>query len=177
MVPKVIIGISRFIFLLIVVIITVGIGAYAAFLTYQTIFNIPNVNVPSVLNKDITTARQVLQSNGLKMLIIDEPFSVEGNNLFVVSQSPSPGAEIKKNRTVEVEVRKTRVANQVPNLIGKTIPEAEAILLEVGYNIGSVAYAMHHQLTEGKIIAQNPNPGEGIRDNGAVNILVSKGLY
>lgn len=177
MLSKIIIGTGRFVFLLIVIIITVAIASYAAFLAYQTIFYIPNVNVPSVLNKDINTARDILQNTGLKMGIIDEPFLGGDDNLFVIRQDPPPGSEVKKNRTVEVEIRRTRASNQVPSLIGKTIPEAEDILSELGYNIGNVAYSMHHQLSNGKIIAQNPNPGESMQGNGAINILVSKGVY
>lgn len=177
MLSKIIIGTGRFVFLLIVIMITVAIGTYAAFLAYQTIFYIPNVNVPSVLNKDINSARNVLENNGLKMEIIDEPFLGGEDNLYVIRQEPSPGSEVKKNRTVKVEVRRTKVSNQVPNLIGKTIPEAENILSELGYSIGNVAYSMHHQLPEGKIIAQNPNPGESVQANGIINILVSKGTY
>jgi serine/threonine-protein kinase len=177
MLSKIIIGTGRFVFLLIVIIITVAIGAYAAFLAYQTIFYIPNANVPSVLNKDINSARNILQNTGLKMEIIDEPFLGGDDNLYVIRQDPPPGSEVKKNRTVEVEVRETRASNQVPNLIGKTVPEAEDILSDLGYNIGNVAYSMHHQLSKGKIIAQNPNPGESIRGNGTINILVSKGVY
>ncbi len=170
-------GTGRFIFLLIVIIVTVAIGAYAAFLAYQTIFYIPNVNVPSVLNKDINTARNILQDTGLKIQIIDEPFFGEDDNLYVVRQDPPPGSEVKKNRTVELEVKGSRASNQVPNLIGKTIPEAEDILSELGYSIGNIAYSLHHQLSKGKIIAQNPNPGESIRGNGTISILVSKGVY
>ena len=177
MLLKLFIGTSRFLFLLVMVIVTVALGGYIAFLTYQTIFYIPNVNVPSVLSMEINNAQQVLHQTGLKMLVIDEPLFREGDHLFVVGQDPSPGTEIKKNRTVEVEVRETKVSNQVPNIIGKTTKEAEALLAEQGYSFGNIAYSMHHQLSQGRIIAQNPNPGENIGTNGEVNILVSKGLY
>jgi len=177
MLLKLFIGTSRFLFLLIVIIVTVALGGYLAFLTYQTIFYTPNVNVPSVLSMEINNAQQVLHQTGLKMLVIDEPLFREGDHLFVVEQDPSPGTEIKKNRTVEVEVRETKVSNQVPNIIGKTTQEAEALLAELGYSFGNIAYSMHHQLSQGRIIAQNPNPGENIGTNGEVNILVSKGLY
>jgi len=177
MLLKLFIGISRFLFLLVVVTATVALGGYIAFLTYQTIFYIPSVNVPSVLSMEINNAQQVLHKTGLKMLVIDEPFFRESDNLFVVGQDPPPGTEIKKNRTVEVEVKETKVSNQVPDIIGKTTREAEELLAEKGYSFGDIAYSMHHQLTQGRIIAQNPNPGENIGSNGKVNILVSKGLY
>jgi serine/threonine-protein kinase len=177
MLSRILVGTGRFVFLLLVIIITVAIGAYAAFLAYQTIFYIPNVTVPSVLNNNINSARNELRSNGLKMEIIDEPFLDGDDNLYVIRQDPPPGSEVKKNRTVEVEVRETRASNQAPNLIGKTVPEAENMILDLGYNIGNIAYSMHHQLSKGKIIAQNPSPGESIRNNGTINILVSKGVY
>ncbi|MDD3031876.1 MAG: PASTA domain-containing protein [Candidatus Caldatribacteriota bacterium] len=170
-------GIFRFIVIMAVIFGTVAMGGYVAFLTYQTVFYIPNVNVPSVLDMEIKDAHDILNKAGLKMEIIDEPLFSEGGNLYVVSQNPFPGKEIKKNRSVAVEVRTSIAANQIPNLIGKTVQEAEFLLSETGYQIGSIAYSMHHQLSQGMIIAQTPGPGEQIEKNGRINILVSKGLY
>jgi len=95
----------------------------------------------------------------------------------VISQNPDAGTEIKKNRTVEVEIRETGISTQIPDLFGKTVGEAEILLSENGYRLGNIAYAMHHQLTQGKIIAQTPMPGENIQAGDEINILVSKGLY
>lgn len=174
---KLLLGIFRFIIILVVIFATVAMGAYVAFLAYQTVFYIPDVSVPSVLDMEINKARDVLNQTGLKMEVVDEPFSMESANLYVVSQKPSPGKEIKKNRSVAVEVSSSIAVNQVPNLVGKTVQEAEKLLSETGYQIGNIAYSMHHQFSQGVIIAQTPNPGEKIENNGRVNILVSKGLY
>lgn len=168
---------GRFIFLMITGITIIGLGAYLAFLSYQTIFYIPNVRVPSVLNMDIDEAQKTLHQSGLKMEVVEEPLFREGDRFFVISQSPQAGTEIKKNRTVKIEIRETGISTQIPNLTGKTIPEAEALLSENGFQVGDIAYSMHHQFEQGKIIAQTPRPGERIQENGAINILVSKGMY
>nr|MBP8718967.1 PASTA domain-containing protein [Candidatus Atribacteria bacterium] len=78
---------------------------------------------------------------------------------------------------VEVEIKELKIVQQIPNLIGKTIAEAEMILSESGYQIGDIAYTMHYQIPEGRIIAQTPQPGENRASDGKINILVSKGLY
>jgi len=169
--------ISYSLFLLIIGLVTVALGAYIAFLAYQTIFYIPNVSVPSVLNMELNNAQQTLHQTGLKMMVIDDHLFREGEQFLVISQNPTAGTEIKKNRTVEVEIRETGTSNQIPDLIGKTIQEAEILLSEAGFRIGNIAYSVHHQSPQGRVIAQTPNPGENIQTNEEINILVSKGLY
>ncbi|MBN2395680.1 MAG: PASTA domain-containing protein [Candidatus Atribacteria bacterium] len=163
------------IFVVILGIVMIVLGAYFAFLTYQIAFKVPNVSVPSVLGLEIGQAQQVLYQAGLKIKIIEHQLFSEGDQLYVFSQDPIPGSEVKKNRTVEVDIREQGVGNQVPDLIGKTIEEAKSILIENGYKIGNIAYSAHHQMPKGSIIAQIPNPGETIQSDLKVNILVSKG--
>ena len=177
MFSRIIVVIFRFILIMVSIIITLAIGGYVAFLTYQTIFYIPNVNVHSVLNMDIKNSQNILHQTGLKMSIIDKPFLNNGDNLFIITQNPPPGSEVKKNRTVEVEVAQTIASERVPDLIGRTVQEAELLLDNSGYRIGNIAYSMHHQLSQGKIIAQTPNPGENSDNNKEIHVLVSKGLY
>lgn len=168
---------SRFLFILIFSIAIILLGAYLAFLTYQTIFNVPVVQVPSVVNMELEAAQQRLYQAGLKMAVLDDHIFREGEQFIVISQRPEAGTEVKKNRTVEVEIKELKIVQQIPNLIGKTIAEAEMILSESGYQIGDIAYTMHYQIPEGRIIAQTPQPGENRASDGKINILVSKGLY
>jgi beta-lactam-binding protein with PASTA domain len=168
---------SRSLLILIAGMCAIAFGAYIAFLTYQTVFYIPNVNVPSVLRLELDTAQKTLHQNGLKMKVINNPVFSEGDLFFITSQSPSAGTVVKKNRTVEVEIGGTGVTHQIPDLIGKTIEEAEILLSESDYRIGDIAYSNHHQIPQGRIIAQTPKPGGNIYSDGEINILVSKGLY
>ncbi|MDD3631785.1 MAG: PASTA domain-containing protein [Atribacterota bacterium] len=170
------------IFIRILSIIIFGIGAvllggYGAFLTYQTIFAVPVVKVPSVVDMELDAARQVLYKTGFKMLTIDDSIFQQGEQYIVIAQKPPAGTGLKKNRTVEVEIRTAGVYRQIPELVGKTIAEAEALLLEYGYQIGEIAYTLHQKLPEGRIIAQTPVAGENKTIDGKINILVSKGLY
>ncbi len=174
---KSILVITRISFIVLFSIGVVILGGYSAFLTYQTIFAVPIVRVPSIIDLELDDARQTLYERGLKMVVIDDNISPPGEKYVVIAQRPAAGTEIKKNRTVEVEIRAIRIAKAVPNLVGKTIAEAEELLSEYGYQIGDIAYTFHHQLTQGRIIAQTPPAGETTVSNGKVNILVSKGLY
>lgn len=152
-------------------------GGYAAFLVYQSVFAVPNVRVPLVLEMELDAARQTLYKTGLKIDVVDDNIFQEGERYIAVKQNPRAGTVIKKNRTVEVEVRTAKTFKRVPDLVGKTIAEAEAILLEYGFQVGSIAYASHQTLSEGIIIAQEPMAGEDKDNSGRVNILVSKGVY
>lgn len=169
--------ISRILFIILFSIFIIILGGYSAFLAYQKIFAVPIVRVPSIINMDLDKARQTLYEKGLKMTVIDDNTTPPGEYYLVIAQRPAAGTEIKKNRTVEVEIKTARIYQPIPDLVGKTVAEAEALLLEYGYQIGDIAYTFHHQLTQGKIIAQNPPAGEKMVGNSKVNILVSKGLY
>lgn len=174
---KIAMTIIRFLFMIIAVMVAIALGAYIALLTYQTIFYIQNVTVPSVVNMELNAARETIYQSGLKMKVIDDHVFREGDKFYVISQDPPAGDEIKKNRTVEVEIRETKSSHQVPDLVGKTVEEAEQVLSEYEYQIGNIAYSMHRDLPKGTIIAQTPTPGENLQINGEINILVSKGLY
>lgn len=169
-----------FIRILFIVISSIGavlLGGYGAFLAYQTVFAVPVVQVPSVIDMELDATRQVLYKTGLKMLIIDDSTFQQGEQYIVVAQKPPAGTRLKKNRTVEVEIKTASFYRQIPELVGKTIDEAETLLLESGYQIGEIAYTQHQRLPQGRIIAQTPTPGENNTIDGKVNILVSKGLY
>ena len=153
-------------------------GGYAAFLAYQTIFAVPNVRVPAVLELELDAARQELYKTGLKMAVIDDNIFLEGEHYIVIKQRPPAGTELKKNRTVEVEIRAAQTFQQIPDLVGKSVEEAGELLSQLGLEIGDIAYTQHQKIAEGRIIAQEP-PAGGQRSSaeGKINILISKGLY
>ena len=152
-------------------------GGYLAFLAYQTIFNVPDVVVPSVLNINLITAQKKLHQSGLKMEVNSQNiFSKEGDYI-IVDQKPSAGSVVKKNRIIEVKIEKGSYEKDIPDLRGMSIEKAETLLSEIGLEIGEIAYSKHHQLIAGKIISQVPLPNKKLLLNEKVNILVSKGLY
>ena len=165
----------RFLSVILFSIGSIALGGYIAFLTYQTIFNVSVVQIPSVIDMDVDTARQNLYGIGLKMIINNDLIFQQNEQYIVISQKPSAGTSIKKNRLVEVEIRAASSLYQTPDLIGKTISEAEALLLEHGYQIGDIAYSSHQKIPEGSIIAQTPSAGESMDKENKIKILVSKG--
>lgn len=174
---KLFIIIIRTLFFVLTCLAVIAAGAYLAFLAYQTVFDIPDVSVPSVINMELAMAQETLHKEGLKILVMNEEIFRDGDLFFVISQKPPTGTEIKKNRFIEVEIRSKRDAYQIPDLIGKTLQEAKMLLEEKRFGIGNIAYSMHHIMEQGRIIAQTPRPGENIQTNGLINLLVSKGIY
>ncbi len=171
---------SLLIRILLIIMFSLGavlLGGYAAFLAYQTIFAVPIVQVPSVIDMELESARQTLYKTGLKISTIDDGVFQKGERYIVIAQKPPAGTRLKKNRTVEVEIRMANMYRQIPDLFGKTVAEAEILLSEHGYQIGDIAYTLHQKLPEGRIIAQTPPAGESQTSDSKVNILVSKGLY
>lgn len=63
----------------------------------------------------------------------------------------------------------------VPNLIGMTVPKAEAVLADVGLKLGEVI-KMHSSEEPGIVIGQGPGRGKRVMVNYEVKLYVSRGL-
>ena len=113
--------IIRFLIAFLFAIGSMALGGYLAFFAYQTVFAVSTVQTPSIIEMDIDSARQNLYKAGLKMVINNELVFQQDEKYIVVSQKPSAGTKIKKNRTVEVEISATNSLHQIPDLIGRTI--------------------------------------------------------
>nr|WP_223189802.1 Stk1 family PASTA domain-containing Ser/Thr kinase [Streptomyces sp. TRM68416] len=64
---------------------------------------------------------------------------------------------------------------QVPALLTKTEAEARDRLGEAGLDVGKVERAYSDTVKRGRVISTDPAAGSRIRDNGSVNLVVSRG--
>ncbi len=64
----------------------------------------------------------------------------------------------------------------VPNVVGLTVPNAEAELNRVGLRVTEVIELAHPTQPPGIISAQHPLPGQQLRTAGVVQLAVSSGL-
>lgn len=64
---------------------------------------------------------------------------------------------------------------EVPTLHGRTLAEAEAAVTEVGLEVGDVREVASMQTEAGRVLAQDPIPGQQLRRGAAVSFSVSGG--
>jgi beta-lactam-binding protein with PASTA domain len=63
----------------------------------------------------------------------------------------------------------------VPNVIGLTVPRAEATLADAGLKLAEVKEVPSETTPRGIVMGQGPGPGQRVRINFEVRVYVSKG--
>ena len=108
----------------VLVFLVIGITFLLSFFVVQA--KIPRVRIPSVVNKDITEAIRLLQSENLKArfeMIFDENY----DKYEIIRQKPSPGSSVREGREIYLIVSLGKDQYIVPEL--SDIPKDAALTL------------------------------------------------
>ena len=122
------------------------------------------VTVPDFTNMSVTEARQAAESARVKVQVTDSVFVRRLDKGVVYRQSPKAGASVKQGRriflTINSIVPKTV---RMPNVVGYSLVEARAALLNRGLNVGVM-----RQLAGGQEIA----PGTEIVSGSDIDLVL-----
>jgi eukaryotic-like serine/threonine-protein kinase len=131
--------------------------------------------VPS-LSGEVQTAVQRLGQEGFHASVAYVPGSQPLGT--VVAQSPSAGATAPRGSQVTVNVSagpNAHTQETVPNVVGKSIPEALSALHAAGLRLIELKTPISDQSRAGLIVQQTPLPGERAPKN--AQVLVYWGAY
>ena len=132
-----------------------------------------DVEVPDLTGKTYEEAEAELEELGLKIEEGNEVYSDEFEEGEIASQSPKAGMEVKKGKTIKVNISKGTGTVEVPSVIGYTTTEAKETLEAQGFHLGKVKEEESSQ-TEGTIISQDPSGGSQAEDGTTVNVVIAK---
>jgi beta-lactam-binding protein with PASTA domain len=91
----------------------------------------------------------------------------------VISQQPAAGALAKPGSKVVLGVAKSKSSVAVPDLTGKSVPDASAALKQAGLT-GTVMQVPSSK-PQGTVVAQSPTAGTKVASGSSVRVNVSKG--
>jgi beta-lactam-binding protein with PASTA domain len=120
------------------------------------------------------------RENKLEYKIIDSVYTNVVERGTVVEQNPKPGFMVKKNRTIflTINARNPEMV-EVPNLVGLTLRQANAILETSGLKLGKRLYVpdlainnVLKQLYMGKEI----KGGDTLEKSSSIDLVLGKGL-
>ena len=134
------------------------------------------VTVPDFTNMSVAQARHAADQAGVKILVTDSVFVRRLEGGVVYRQTPKAGADVKKGRriflTINAIVPKTV---KMPNVVGYSLVEARAALLNRGLNLGTLRYQsdiatnnVMKQLYNGREIA----PGSDIVSGSEITLVL-----
>ena len=135
----------------------------------------PVVNVPLLKGKSLKDAKFALERLGLKLGQIDELSSSNPKDL-IIDQQYAEGTPIKKGEYVGVSISigAGEGVIVVPDLIGKSLAEAERVLADSSLKVGRINYQRSFSLLPNTIIDQYPSKGNKANTGDAIDLFVTK---
>ena len=161
--------------------ITILLALIAAFIFIGAGFMMKNlleetqpVSVPNVTGLDVDVALQLLEDHGFKGEIGDRIYSRSYAPDEVISQSHEEGTMLKPGYTITLTLSLGTELFQVPNLVQKPLSEAEIMIVNAGFKVGSVD-EIENDAPEGTVISQSPYAGLSEEKGTSIDLYVSKG--
>jgi len=137
----------------------------------------PVVAVPKLVGKTVTNSRFSLERLGLKLGNIFETPSNSPKNT-VLEQQFSEGTKIDRGSSVNVTVSSGSETGTipVPDLIGKSLTDVEAIVTELNLKIGKINYQPSFAILPNTIIDQYPSKGVLLNPSDFIDLFVTKNV-
>lgn len=133
------------------------------------------ISVPMLKGKSVRDARLSLERIGLKLGMIDEVASTQPKDM-VFDQQFAEGTRIRKGQSVGISVSVGKGAGEiiVPDLIGKSLTEAQRVLLDSTLTVGKVNYQISNTLLPNTVLDQYPAPGNKLNSGNTVDLFITK---
>lgn len=132
------------------------------------------VIVPSLYGKSAKEAQLLLENAGLKVGFVDQTESESEQNT-VVSQQYAANSALNKGTAVSFTVSMGPAEGmvRVPKIIGKSLKDAESILMASGLSIGNIEYKYAQGLLPNTVMEQSPSEDSLIKREGTIDVVVS----
>lgn len=135
----------------------------------------PVVLVPSLVGKSVREAKFALERLGLKLGSIQEMSSTNPANM-IFDQQFATGTPLQKGDSVGVTISAGADFGKVsvPDLIGKSLSEAEKILADSSLKVGKVNYQQSFSLLPNTVLDQYPSKGNKLNKGDSVDLFVTE---
>ena len=145
-----------------------------AFLAYGKFWSLNEVIVPSVVGKQVESARNVLADKNLRVSVV-ETFHDKIPVGQVISQNPEAGSTVKEQRTINLIVSKGGEITVVPDVRGLSRRDAELQIKNAGLTIGRIDEQFAANTVADTVINQNPRSPAQVVKATTIDIVISKG--
>ncbi|MCX7913376.1 MAG: PASTA domain-containing protein [Thermodesulfovibrionales bacterium] len=166
---------KKFLKIMLYFIILSSIAIISAHYTFTLLSYGRTIIMPDLRGMDLNGAQRLLDSYKLLVRIDGEEYDHIVSQGLILKQDIPPGSKIKEGREVGIILSKGPRIKNVPNLLGKSLEEGEALLKERGLKLNKIIFVHSETVEKNVIIAQRPEPVES--GGNQFNIIVSLGDY
>lgn len=144
-----------------------------AFLSYGNFWSNTTVDVPNVVGKQVSVAKNILEDKHLRVST-SEVTNTDVPAGQVISQSPGAGEKVKEQRTIHLVVSKGVGDITVPDLSGMTVEQARQRLKALGLVVGKITQGSVEGKPDNTIVAQSPSGDSKVSKGTTVDLVVNK---
>ncbi len=139
-----------------------------------------SITVPDLRGRTITEIDRMFETLKLSYTIMDSSYLPTQPPNSILEQEPPPGARVKENRRIYLTINASLPPRvKMPNLVDKSLRQAQMELEVYGLNLGELQYrpdlalnAVLDQMYLGKHIL----PGTLIHKNSTIDLVLGNGL-
>jgi beta-lactam-binding protein with PASTA domain len=131
------------------------------------------VHVPKLSGLTPAEAERVANSDGLVLSVESRFYSPSVPTGRIISQSPAPGATVRRGWKIRVAASLGTQHAAVPNLIGQSQHAAGINVSRRGLEVGTVATIHLPGATPDTVLAQSPQPDAADVASPKVNLLIA----
>jgi beta-lactam-binding protein with PASTA domain len=134
------------------------------------------VTSPLLRGKSLRDAKFTIERSGLAVGSITYEQSVQFPENTIIAQSITADTRTAKGSRMNLTVStgSTRGGVAVPDVVGRTLTEAERLLTSADLKVGNVTYQQNYELIPNTVVEQFPRPGEMVTPGHAVDLFVVK---
>ncbi len=136
----------------------------------------PLVRVPSLRGKSLRDARFTLEGTALNLGNIIYQQSEDFPENTIIDQAYAEGTELKNGSRIDVTVSQGRNSNKflIPNVTLKSLTDAQKILMQTGFKVGTITYQVSTDLLPNTVLDQYPKAGELLSLGQTINLVVAQ---
>lgn len=147
----------------------------SAIIFSQVLLKSEAVTLPDLVGKTLTQARTDLAKKDLSLVYRGTEPNDRWEKGLIVRQDPVAGSKIRVTKVVQVLTSSGSEQVTVPDLAGKSLPEALTLLQAGGLVKGNLSQVHTSRLPAGRVLDQKPGPGTVVERNFPVGLLLSQG--
>jgi len=135
------------------------------------------VSVPDIVHKYSNEAMVLLNENGLISGEVTYEFSDTVPWGLVIRQSPSADSTIRAGEEVDYVLSKGQEVEYVmmPNVVGRSLSEAETLLQSRGFQLGEVTYRPSEEIQEDLVSYQSHPASTEVEQGTTISLVISTG--
>lgn len=152
-----------------------ALGAWAGWQALSSYLNVPEVEIPDLVGRTLPQAEMIAQQAGLTIAVTERAHSPTVPQDTILSQDQPAGKRVKQGRRIGVVLSLGAQLVTVPDLVRRTLQEAQLALEGAGLQVGTLQEGHDEIVKAGTVIRQDPPAGARVPLDTPVMLVISRG--